>query len=225
MNKPTYNPTARERILSRLHASGTRQTAVPDAPLPQEPRLERDEKIERLTALMTAVRTEIHVVEADAWPKKLVELARERGWKRLLYGPKSPIGPEIQAAWSADAKGLPERVPYLQAVKTFKKDLFETIDVAVTSARGAVADTGAVVLWPTPDEPRLMSLVPPVHVAVLDADTIYDSMTAMMTAENWAAGMPTNALLISGPSKTADIEFTLVFGVHGPKELIIIIRK
>jgi L-lactate dehydrogenase complex protein LldG len=225
MNNPTYNPTARERILSRLRASGTRQTGVPGAPLPQEPRLERDEKIERLTALMTAVRTEIHVVEADAWPKKLVELARERGWKRLLYGPKSPIGPEIQAAWPADAKGLPKRVPYLQAVETFKKDLFETVDVAVTSTRGAVADTGAVVLWPTPDEPRLMSLVPPVHVAVLDADTIYDSMTAMMTAENWAAGMPTNALLISGPSKTADIEFTLVFGVHGPKELIVIIRK
>ena len=70
-----------------------------------------------------------------------------------------------------------------------------------------------------------MSLVPAVHVAVLDADTIYDSLAEMMAAENWSAGMPTNALLISGPSKTAVIEFTLVFGVHGPKELIVIIRK
>ena len=225
MNSASVVHPARERIFKRLYASGTEQTEVPSASLPQEPCLDRDEKIERLTALMTIVRTEIHIVEADAWPKKLEELARERGWKRLLYGPKSPIGPEIESAWSVDANGLPERVPYIQSVETFKKDLFETVDVSVTSTRGGVADTGAVVLWPTPEEPRLMSLVPPVHVAVLDADAIYDSMTAMMTAENWAAGMPTNALLISGPSKTADIEFTLVFGVHGPKELIVIIRK
>jgi len=225
MNSTPVVQPARERIFKRLVASGTEQTQVPDAPLPPEPRLDRDEKIERLNALMTAMRTEIHIVEAAAWPKKLEELARERNWKRLLYGPKSPIGPEIESAWPADAKGLPERVPYIQEVETLKKDLFETVDVAVTSTRGGVADTGAVVLWPTPEEPRLMSLVPPVHVAVLDADAIYDSMTAMMTAENWAAGMPTNALLISGPSKTADIEFTLVFGVHGPKELIVIIRK
>jgi L-lactate dehydrogenase complex protein LldG len=91
--------------------------------------------------------------------------------------------------------------------------------------RGGVADTGAIVLWPDEHEPRLMSLVPPVHVAVLDADTIAGSLSEMMQKENWADGMPTNALLISGPSKTADIEFTLVFGVHGPKELVVLIRQ
>ncbi|WP_278366532.1 LUD domain-containing protein, partial [Marinobacter salarius] len=41
--------------------------------------------------------------------------------------------------------------------------------------------------------------------------------------QNWAAGMPTNALLVSGPSKTADIEQTLAYGVHGPKELIVLV--
>jgi L-lactate dehydrogenase complex protein LldG len=210
--------------LARLHASGTEQTDVPDAPPPPDLSLDRDARIERLATLMTAIRTEVHLVDADRWTEKLKELALEKGWKRLLFGPGSPIGPAIEKAWPSDADGLPERVAYSAPVETFKDDLFQ-IDAGITSARGGVADTGAVVLWPTPNEPRLMSLVPPVHVAVLDADTIYNSMTEMMASENWAGGMPTNALLISGPSKTADIEFTLVFGVHGPKELVVIIRK
>jgi L-lactate dehydrogenase complex protein LldG len=215
---------ARERILARLHASGTEQTTVPDAPPPPDLSLDRNARIERLAKLMTAIRTEVHMVEADRWTDNLKELAREKGWKQLLFGPGSPIGPAIEKAWPSEADGLPQLVPYSSQVETFKDDLFQ-IDAGITSVRGGVADTGAVVLWPTPHEPRLMSLVPPVHVAVLDADTIYNSLSEMMKTENWADGMPTNALLISGPSKTADIEFTLVFGVHGPKELIVIIRK
>jgi len=225
MNSATDNPTARERILARLHASGTQATVVPDVPMPPEPSFDRDEKIERLSTLMTAIRTEVHIVERNGWQDKVLELARERGWQRILYGPSGPIGQELETAWSSDADGLPQLVAYTQPVETFKQDLFTTIDVGITSTRGGIAETGAVVLWPTPAEPRLMSLVPPVHVAVLDADTIFNSISEMMAAENWAAGMPTNALLISGPSKTADIEFTLVFGVHGPKELVVLIRK
>lgn len=216
---------ARERILARLHASGTQQTTVPQVPLPQELSLDREAKIERLAELMTAMRTEVHIVEADNWLDKLKQLARENGWQRLLYGPKGPIGSAIETAWSSGADDLPDLVAYNEPVETFKDDLFQTIDAGITSSLGGIADTGAVVLWPTPQEPRLMSLVPPVHVAVLDADTIFNSLTEMMTAESWADGMPTNALLISGPSKTADIEFTLVFGVHGPKELVVLIRK
>jgi len=45
-----------------------------------------------------------------------------------------------------------------------------------------------------------------------------------MENECWIENMPSNALLISGPSKTADIELTLAFGVHGPKELVVLIR-
>ncbi len=215
---------ARDHILARLHASGTEHTTVPEAPLPPQLSLDRESKIERLATQMAAIRTDVHIVDADNWLDTLKQLAREKGWKRLLYGPGAPIGPAIETAWSSDAAGLPELVAYKGPVETFKEDLFQ-IDAGITSTRGGVAETGAVVLWPNQDEPRLLSLVPPVHVAVLDADTIYNSLTEMMAAENWVAGMPTNALLISGPSKTADIEFTLVFGVHGPKELVLLIRK
>ena len=44
-----------------------------------------------------------------------------------------------------------------------------------------------------------------------------------MTAEGWTDGLPTNALLISGPSKTADIQVTLAYGAHGPKELVVLL--
>lgn len=215
---------ARDRILARLHASGTELTTVPEASLPPELSLDRDTKIERLATLMAAMRTDVHIVDADSWLDRLKQLAREKGWKRLLYGPEGPIGSNVETAWASDTAGLPELVAYTGPVETFKEALFE-IDAGITSVRAGVADTGAVVLWPTAHEPRLMSLVPPVHVAVLDADTIYNSMAEMMAAENWVEGMPTNALLVSGPSKTADIEFTLVFGVHGPKELVLLIRK
>ena len=80
-----------------------------------------------------------------------------------------------------------------------------------------------MILWPTPDEPRLMSLAPAVHIAVLEASKIHDSLASAMRTERWAERMPTNALLISGPSKTADIELVLTFGVHGPKELIVLV--
>lgn len=215
---------ARDRILARLHASGTELTTVPEASLPPELSLDRDTKIERLATLMAAMRTEVHIVGTGSWLDRLKQLAREKGWKRLLYGPEGPIGSNVETAWASDTAGLPELVAYTGPVETFKEALFE-IDAGITSVRAGVADTGAVVLWPTAHEPRLMSLVPPVHVAVLDADTIYNSMAEMMAAENWVEGMPTNALLVSGPSKTADIEFTLVFGVHGPKELVLLIRK
>jgi len=65
--------------------------------------------------------------------------------------------------------------------------------------------------------------VPPVHIAVLKADTVFISLADAMREGRWAEGMPSNMLLVSGPSKTADIELILAFGVHGPKELVVLI--
>ena len=69
-----------------------------------------------------------------------------------------------------------------------------------------------------------MSLVPPVHIVLLDASKIYNTFFEAQQAEGWANGLPTNSLLISGPSKTADIQQTLAYGAHGPKELVVLIK-
>ena len=90
-------------------------------------------------------------------------------------------------------------------------------------ARAAIAETGTLILWPDEKEPRLMSLVPPLHIVLLDAATIYNTFYEAMTSEGWKDGLPTNALLISGPSKTADIQQTLAYGAHGPRELVVLL--
>ena len=68
-----------------------------------------------------------------------------------------------------------------------------------------------------------MSLVPPVHIVIVDGEKMYPDLSSLIKAEKWQDKLPTNVLLISGPSKTADIQQTLAYGAHGPKELIVLL--
>lgn len=214
--------TAGSRILNRLRAAGRRE----DGPSPVAPPAycagSREARIADLTSRLEAVRAEVHPVTRSGWVDTVKELLTRRGASTLVTAPETPVGKAVHAAWRSGGEGLPALVPYDQDISGFKETLFSA-DAAITAARGAIAETGAVVLWPDRAEPRLMSLVPPIHIAVLDADDIVDTFGEMMEKQRWADAMPTNALLISGPSKTADIELVLAFGVHGPRELIVLI--
>jgi L-lactate dehydrogenase complex protein LldG len=214
---------ARERILQRLKtAVGGRRDIPSVPPAPETPPLSREEKIEQLKSLMTAMRSQVHLVPKEEWTDRLKGILREKGLKQMLYAPGTPVGDAVKAAWAAGDDGLPALRAYDAAVETFKDELF-TIDAGITGTIGGIAETGALILWPDEKEPRLISLVPPVHIAVLDADRIYETFSEAVEKGAWADGMPTNALLISGPSKTADIELVLAFGVHGPKELVVLV--
>jgi L-lactate dehydrogenase complex protein LldG len=214
---------SRERIFARL-AAGSRQASPPVAkpdPLP-EMTYSPAEKIEKLKTLMEAMRTEVHVTDAQNWIHKLEEILKHRELKSLVYPPQTALGDTLESHWENAASGLPQLIPYEEKIEDFKDRLF-TIDAGITSTVGAIADPGALILWPSEKEPRLMSLVPSIHIAVLEADKIFSSFLEAMQKEKWSTKMPTNIVLISGPSKTADIEMTLAFGVHGPKELIVLI--
>jgi len=219
------NDASRAQILNRLHAATKQQPVeAPEAAgLPGEA-FSRDEKIEKLKSLMEAVRTEVHIVGAPDWTALFKEILIKRDVKTLLYAPDTTLGDRLQKAWVTESNELPELVTYDGQIEDFKEKLFAT-DAAITSTVGGIAETGAVILWPDKNEPRLMSLVPPIHIAVLEAEKIYNTFSEAIQTENWSDKMPTNVLLISGPSKTADIELTLAFGVHGPKELIVLIVK
>ena len=64
--------------------------------------------------------------------------------------------------------------------------------------------------------------MPPVHICLFDTTTLYDDFYSAMQGENMAEGMPTNVVLVSGPSKTADIQLTLAFGAHGPRDMVVL---
>jgi L-lactate dehydrogenase complex protein LldG len=216
----TMTANARGNILSRLRAT-TGQFTVPEAPVIAPLDLSLEERIDRLRRMLETMHAEVRVVAADAWIGELKALLRARALNGLLYAPATPLGVALEAAWE---EGLPPLVPYVEPVEQCRESLF-TIDAGLTSTRGAIAESGALILWPSLAEPRLMSLTPGLHIAVLEADAIFNTFAEAMDQQGWLEqGMPTNALLISGPSKTADIELTLTFGVHGPKELLVFIR-
>ncbi|MGD8342607.1 MAG: lactate utilization protein [Desulfobacterales bacterium] len=215
--------TSRDQILNRLHAAlGERPQVIPEPAELTLASLDRSQKIDKLKTLMEAMRTEVHVIDDQDWTTHLKDLLKKRDLKTLLYAPGTPVGDRLQAKWEGASDELPELVTYGGQIEDFKEQLFG-IDAAVTSTVGGIAEIGAVILWPDEKEPRLMSLVPPIHIAVLQAEKIYTTFSEAIEAEDWAQKMPTNVVLISGPSKTADIELTLAFGVHGPKELIVLI--
>jgi L-lactate dehydrogenase complex protein LldG len=216
---------SRHRIFSKLHAA-IRQTTAPVSQPPGLPikTYSQKERIERLKTLMEAMRTEVHLTDAKNWVNTIKDILKKRETKGLLYPPRTVIGETLAHHWGNNTGDLPQLIPYEMEIEQMKEKVF-TVEAGITAAAGAIAETGALILRPSEKEPRLMSIVPPIHIAVLQADKIYNSLSEVIQKENWPANMPTNVVLVSGPSKTADIEMTLAFGVHGPRELIVLILE
>lgn len=183
-----------------------------------------EQRIARLRQLMEAVHTEIHQTTQAAWPALLEQLLRDRELPSLLIAPTTPYGQRFSEHCAASASA-PQLKAYDRPVEDWKDELFNDTPASLTGTLGAIAATGSLIMWPTREEPRLMSLVPPVHFAILKASEIHDNFYEVQQKFRWAEGMPTNALLVSGPSKTADIEQVLAYGAHGPKDLIVLILE
>lgn len=108
-------------------------------------------------------------------------------------------------------------------IEIWKEFLFNEVEIGITSALCAIAATGTIVMRPGADEPRSLSLVPPCHIVIVREETLYNDFTEVMHTEGWKDTMPTNMVLVSGPSKTADIQQTLAYGAHGPRELFVLL--
>jgi L-lactate dehydrogenase complex protein LldG len=91
----------------------------------------------------------------------------------------------------------------------------------VSDALHGLADTGSVVLSASPDEPRARSLLPAVHVTRLREDRILPSLADLFVAVG--GNLPSALAIVSGPSKSGDIEQQMTVGVHGPGEVHVVL--
>jgi L-lactate dehydrogenase complex protein LldG len=97
-------------------------------------------------------------------------------------------------------------------------------DCGITSADYGVAETGTLALIAGPGRGRAISLLPPLHIAVLRAsDIVYELAALFERVHDDHRKLPSALTFITGPSCTADIELVLTVGVHGPKELQVIL--
>lgn len=179
-----------------------------------------DGPYQRFCELLAANRAEVMETTQADWPRAAFGWLKAAGCRNVAIGAQTPEGRALAAAAAEDDPAL---VAYDHDVETFKPALVRDIDAGLTGSRAAIAATGSLVLWPGPNEPRLLSLLPPNHLVVVAKSALRPTLAEVMREQGWAAAMPTNVVVVSGPSKTADIAQILAFGVHGPKRLAVLV--
>ena len=97
-------------------------------------------------------------------------------------------------------------------------------DLGITSVSWAVAETGTLAVAANPNQGRIVSLLPPVFLAILEPSQIVPDLFDLFAAlEPLKSNLPSNIALITGPSKTGDIELKLTTGVHGPGDVTVLV--
>ena len=100
-------------------------------------------------------------------------------------------------------------------------------DIGISSVDFAIAETGTLIVCAQPGQERMTSLLPPVHIAIVEeSQLVPDLLDAIELLRGSDGSLPSNIALITGPSKTGDIELQLTTGVHGPGRWhVVIIRE
>jgi L-lactate dehydrogenase complex protein LldG len=212
--------SSREKILANIR-SGLQGALLPEA-APEKPELEfpnMDGTLSFFVAELEKLSCEVHQTNTHQEAMEIViQLFRDRHWKKTLI-------------WQS----LLDRTPYLkqslenaeiEIVPEGDLDDLARIPVGITDVGAAIADTGTLVLQNLIGQPSFVSLLPDIHIAVVDSQNLYPNLPAYLDSihnpkETLSAS--NNLVFITGPSRTGDIELSLTLGVHGPRELIVII--
>jgi L-lactate utilization protein LutC len=178
---------------------------------------------------LTAAGGQAHLVaDKAAAVARVVELVRAKSSRRVLVG----SGPLLDALGLADhlrAVGV-EAVAVAGLSADSSREPFFGTDLAVSGVNYLIAETGSIALLAGPSEPRSLSLLPPVHIAVAgreqllpDVFDLFELLALPTGGPNSRPRLPSCLTLITGPSKTGDIELRLVTGVHGPGEVHVVL--
>lgn len=207
--------TIRDEVLRNVREALGRRVGTPTAPIPSTARV-APRVAGEAEAEMALLLTEIEklsgitrrLASRDELRAALTELVNtEKVTKATLW-----TTPEL-ATWGV-AETLQELGVELVPAQADKR-LVAACELGVTGVDAALPETGTLLLRSAPDRPRVVSLLPRVHLAIFTPSALRADLHQAF-AEAKDAGY---SVLVTGPSRTADIELTLTLGVHGPKAL------
>ncbi|OFK64433.1 lactate utilization protein B/C [Corynebacterium sp. HMSC076G08] len=207
--------TAKEEILNRISAA-QKQAGLPDhVDIPREYQkegtLNEDELREMLVDRLEDYKADVHVTDESGLNSTLVDILKERGCSNVVYAPGMDAGllDGFEGTSTPDDNAKDPRE-------------LDAVDAVVTESHVTSAQTGTIVLESNETcGRRALTLVPDRHVCIVRKDQIVYGVPEMVSRMN----PERPATWISGPSATSDIELSRVEGVHGPRDLIVVIVK
>ena len=169
-------------------------------------------------------RTDLFVEEAERVSTTVARVADAAGVPGAIasYLAEHNLPTNLKVAPDPALKTIPwSEKPVLSVVEGRGED---GDAVSVTGAFAGVAETGTLVLLSGPEHPSTLNILPETHIVVLRRDQLvgsYEDAWALLRV--MGRGMPRTVTMVTGPSRTADIEQTLQLGAHGPRRLHIVL--
>lgn len=169
--------------------------------------------VARFTERVSEYRANVRVVGGHEVAAAVTEALGSHGARRVAVPADLPRG------WR------PAGVDFVEDSTALAPVDLDAVDAALTGCALAIAETGTVVLDAGPRQGRrALTLIPDLHVCVVDADRVVGSVPeAIRALEQGALNEPRPLTFISGPSATSDIELSRVEGVHGPRRLEVVV--
>jgi L-lactate dehydrogenase complex protein LldG len=219
---------SRDAIINRVRqavAEGNRVGAA--IPLPVRGDVGRQgaghDAAARFCSEVTAAGGQAHgVADIDAAKACVLELVQAKSAKRVLIG-RGTVVDLLELTRLLGARSV--TAPAIDTLEAgTERDQFFHANLGISGVAYAIAETGTLVMASGRNEPRSLSLLPPVHIAVVGKSQLLpDLFDLFARLEPDKESLPSCFSLITGPSKTGDIELKLVTGVHGPGELHVVL--
>lgn len=214
---------SREELLGQVRAALGRAAMPAPDPIDYEPaRLAHaDGALERFNEMAAQAGTIVHQSDGPETTARIVtELVEQVAGKLVTLEQRDFAGrDEIVSALTAAGVRV--------ASETIDDDVLFSADVGITSVRWAIAETGSVVVAAGPESRRMISLAPPICIAIVDEEQILPDLLdwAQRQRPDNEAPVPSQQVLITGPSKTGDIELHPVIGMHGPEQVHVVLVR
>ena len=208
---------SRDHVLHKVRTALSRSAGQPPAP-PPEPLL-------RVPAMDVADRVAMFCAAFEKLagkPRAAASQAEARAYAETLVAGRRCVAsnsPFLRECGITSIGGVESGFTDAAALR----EACAAADVGITSADYALAETGTLVMLSSAEEARMISLLPPVHLAVVPRERLLTGLDELFTILPDPAAVTSALVFITGPSRTADIEQILVRGVHGPGEIHVVL--